>query len=232
MMKIKTVLTSAVLAAFAASLSAQAETPKAATPYIEGQIGFADLDSVHAKSFTGNIGSATATNLSAKLDYDSSATYGAEVGLKDVLIPNLRIGASYTTVKFDLDSAKINGVVTNGGTTYTGPAKVSDNQLASVGLDFDNRVNLYMVNAYYDFKTFTNFTPFIGVGLGVADIKNAKDLEFAYSANVGAKYNITQNIYVGLKGVYTRVNGPKDDNGFNYKDIDVYTANLALGFEF
>ena len=228
----KSLVVIAVLSTIAVSFSAQAETPKGATPYIEGQIGYANLDNVDTNTYSGTSGNVTGTNVRANLDYDASATYGAEVGLKDVLIPNLRIGASYTTMKFDLKSAQINGVVTAGSSTYTGPATFSASDLATGGLDFNSRVNLYMVNAYYDFKTFTDITPFIGAGIGLADIKHAKDLELAYDLNAGVKYNINKNIYVGIKGAYTRINGPTDQTDIKFKDIDVLSANVAVGFEF
>jgi opacity protein-like surface antigen len=228
----KTLAAIAVFSALAVSFSAQAETPKGAALYIEGQIGYANLDNIDTNTYSGTSGNVTGSNVRANFDYDSSTTYGAEVGLKDILIPNLRIGASYTTMKFDLKSAQIDGVVTAGSSTYTGPATFSASDLATGGLDFDNRVNLYMINAYYDIKTFTNLTPFIGAGIGLADVKHAKDLEFAYDLNAGVKYNINPNIYIGIKGAYTRVNGPTDQIGIKFKDIDVLSANVAVGFEF
>ena len=227
-MNIKKIFTAtAVIASLAVSVAAQA-----ATPYVEGQLGFANLDNVDTNSYSGTSGSVTVTGLRANLDYDSSATYGAEFGFKDVIDPGLRIAVSISTMKFDLNSAQINGVITNGSTTYTGPVTVTAANLASVGANFDNRVNLYMLNAYYDFKTSTDFTPFVGFGIGLADIKNAKDTEFAYSVNAGAKYNIDKNVYVGAKGAYTRVNGPTDQLGIKFQDIAVYSANVSIGYEF
>lgn len=223
----KLLIATAVFATLAVSATAQA-----ATPYIEGQLGYANLGDVDTNTYTGTSGNITATNLRLTADYDSSATFGAEFGFKDVIVPNLRIGASISTMKFDLKSAELNGVITDGVDTITGPVTVTRADLASVGANSDNRVNLYMVNAYYDFKNSTDFTPFVGFGLGLADIKNAKGTEFAYSINAGAKYNIDKNIYVGAKGTYTRVSGPEDEIGIKYQNIDVYTANLAVGYEF
>jgi len=37
------------------------------------------------------------------------------------------------------------------------------------------------LNGYYDFNTVKGFRPFLGVGLGQADIQNAKDKELAMS---------------------------------------------------
>jgi opacity protein-like surface antigen len=102
----------------------------------------------------------------------------------------------------------------------------------SLGVNLDNSVKLYMANAYYDIKNASAFTPFIGFGVGMADIKNAKDNEFAWSASVGGKYNIDKNMYLGLKGSYTSVNGITDKIGLEYKDMDAYSAHALLGYQF
>lgn len=231
----KLIAITAALATLAVSATAEA-----LTPYVEGQLGIARLDDVNPNPYSeilgydvynGNLLSITKTTIRDKREYDSSATFGAEFGFKDVIVPNLRIGASISTMKFDLKSVQIDAVITLGSfgviDTLTGTSNKD-----SVGSLFYNRVNLYMLNAYYDFKTSTAFTPFVGFGIGLADIKNAKDNEFAYSVNAGAKYNIDKNVYVGAKGAYTRVNGPTDQLGIKYQDIDVYSANLSIGYEF
>ena len=89
-----------------------------------------------------------------------------------------------------------------------------------------------MLNTYYDFKTSTDFTPFVGFGIGLADIENAEDNAFAYSVSAGAKYNIDKNVYVGAKGAYTRIDGPTDQFGIEFKDIAVFSANVSVGYEF
>lgn len=225
---IKKILTASLITGlFVMSYSAHA-----ASPYIEGQLGMANVDNVDTNTYNGSVDGITVIGLQAKLDYDNSATFGAEFGFKDVLIPNLRIGASIQNLKFDLDSAEINGAITDGSTTITGPVTVSSSDLSSVGLRFNNRVNLYMINTYYDFKTSTNLTPFVGFGVGLADIRNAKDKEFAYTFSAGAKYSVNSNMYVGAKATYTNVSGPKDDLGIKFQDIDVYSANVSIGYEF
>ena len=89
-----------------------------------------------------------------------------------------------------------------------------------------------MVNAYYDIKNSSAFTPFVGLGIGMADVQNAKDNEFAWSASVGGKYNIDKNMYLGLKGSYTSVNGITDKIGIEYKDMDAYSVHALLGYQF
>lgn len=199
--------------------------------YIEAQLGYSNLSKVNTNTYSGTVDGVTATNLMGKLNYDSSASFGAEYGLNDVIVDNLRVGVSFSTMKFDLKNAVINGSLTDGVTTYTGPDTFSAADFASIGVSFDNRVYLYMANAYYDFKNKTPFTPFVGFGMGVADIKNADGNEFAYALHAGAKYHINNNVYIGAKATYTNINGPTDQLGIKFNNIDAYSANLALGFE-
>lgn len=200
-------------------------------PYLEGQLGFASLDDVDTK-LSGAIGGGTAT-ASAKIKYDHSVSGGFEIGANNVGIENLRIGVSYSRMKFDMDkvagSLTVTDVSEDINGSYTGDITP---QVKSLGISLDNSVNLYMANAYYDIKNASAFTPFVGLGMGMADIKHAKDNEFAWSASVGGKYNIDKNMYLGLKGSYTSVNGITDKIGLEYKDMDAYSAHALLGYQF
>ena len=201
-------------------------------PYIEGQLGFTSLDDVDTKAYTGAVGGGTAT-AAAKIEFDNSVSGGFEIGANNVGIENLRIGASYNRMKFDMD--KVTGSITAAGVsgvtdgTYTGDITST---IRSAGISLDNSVNLYMANAYYDIKNSSAFTPFVGFGIGMADVQNAKDNEFAWSASVGGKYSIDKNMYLGLKGSYTGVNGITDELGIQYKDMDAYSAHALLGYQF
>ena len=200
-------------------------------PYLEGQLGFASLDDVDTK-LNGTIGGGTAT-ASAKIKYDHSVSGGFEIGANNVGIENLRIGASYNRMKFDMD--KVTGSITTTGVTgFDNGTLTGDitSTVRSAGISLDNSVNLYMANAYYDIKNASAFTPFVGLGMGMANIQNAKDNEFAWSASVGGKYNIDKNMYLGLKGSYTSVNGITDKIGLEYKDMDAYSAHAILGYQF
>lgn len=223
----KHLIATAVISALASSSAFAADLKG----YIEAQVGYTDLSKVNTNTYSGTADGITATNLMGKLNYDSSASFGAEYGLNDVIVDNLRVGVSFSTMKFDLKNAVISGSLTDGVTTYTGPVTLSAADFASVGVSLDNRVYLYMANAYYDFKNKSPFTPFVGFGLGVADIKNADGNEFAYSLNAGAKYNIDKNVYVGAKAAYTNINGPTDQLGIKFKNIDAYSVNVSLGFD-
>ncbi len=200
-------------------------------PYLEGQLGFASLDDVDTK-LNGAIGGGTAT-ASAKIKYDHSVSGGFEIGANNVGIENLRIGVSYNRMKFDMD--KVTGSITTTGVTGFENGTLSGDitsTVRSAGISLDNSVNLYMANAYYDIKNASAFTPFVGLGMGMANVQNAKDNEFAWSASVGGKYNIDKNMYLGLKGSYTSVNGITDKIGLEYKDMDAYSAHALLGYQF
>ena len=202
-------------------------------PYLEGQFGLSYLDDVDIKPYTSVDDGLGTVSASAKIKYDHSVSGGFEFGANSVVIENLRIGVSFNRMKFDMD--KVTGTLTvatvieeiNG--TYTGDIT---SRVNSFGISLDNSVNLYMANAYYDIKNSSAFTPFVGLGMGMADIKHAKDNEFAWSASVGGKYNIDKNIYLGLKGSYTSVNGITDKQGIQYKDMDAYSAYALLGYQF
>ena len=200
-------------------------------PYLEGQLGFASLDDVDTK-LNGAIGGGTAT-ASAKIKYDHSVSGGFEIGANNVGIENLRIGVSYSRMKFDMD--KVTGSITTTDVAGFDDGTLTGDITSTVrsgGISLDNSVNLYMANAYYDIKNASAFTPFVGLGMGMANIQNAKDNEFAWSASVGGKYNIDKNMYLGLKGSYTSVNGITDKIGLEYKDMDAYSAHALLGYQF
>ena len=202
-------------------------------PYLEGQFGLSYLDDVDIKPYTSVDDGLGTVSASAKIKYDHSVSGGFEIGANNVGIENLRIGVSYSRMKFDMDkvagSLTVTDVSSDINGNYTGDITP---QVKSLGISLDNSVNLYMANAYYDIKNASAFTPFIGFGVGMADIKNAKDNEFAWSASVGGKYNIDKNMYLGLKGSYTSVNGITDKIGLEYKDMDAYSAHALLGYQF
>ena len=201
-------------------------------PYIEAQLGYADLRDVDINSLSGT-GFSTSGNI--KLKYDSDTTYGFEVGVADVNT-NLRLGASYSRAEFDFESGSFSGTATVFGTTY-GPASASFTR-ADLGNDANSlkaEVNLYMLNAYYDFKTDSALTPFLGAGIGMADIKDTKDNELALSLSGGAKYNFDKNLYIGLKGSYVTVNGPTlnvDNADIRLDRVDLAKAEVLLGANF
>lgn len=218
---------------FALPLHAYAEN----NIYVEGQLNYNNPKDVSTKKYSGPDGyglGITFTDAELKNKYDSETDAGIEIGLANIADTNFRLGLSYTKTSFKLDKSTITGSVTNGVITYASPPalEVTSSQWSELGLTFDNDVKLYMANAYYDFEIDENFKPFIGLGMGMADIENAKDKEFTYSGTVGARYFFNEKVYLGGKFAYSVINGPEDQFGIEYDDIDLYTTSLILGYEF
>ena len=201
-------------------------------PYIEGQLGWSNLNDVDTKATNLPIIDPITASATAKIKYDNSVSGGFEIGANHVGIENLRIGVSFNRMKFDMEKVTGSLALSAPGATIEPITGDITEAVRSLGVNLDNSVKLYMANAYYDIKNASAFTPFIGFGVGMADIKNAKDNEFAWSASVGGKYNIDKNMYLGLKGSYTSVNGITDKIGLEYKDMDAYSAHALLGYQF
>ena len=181
---------------------------------------------------SGTVSVITYTNKRIDFEHDSDTTPGIEFGFYNFNNSNLRLGFSYTKPSIDLDTSTLSGTITDGTTTITGAVGITAADYATVGLDFDNDVKLYMVNGYYDFDSSNNFKPFIGAGFGLADIDNAEDKEFTYAGMLGGRYYINEQTYVGGKFTYASIEGPKDKLGLSYEDIEFYTSTLMIGLEF
>jgi len=145
--------------------------------------------------------------------FDSDVNYAAEIGLKDIAGTGIRLGGSFSQMEPDYKAIN----KTTGAVSEASSAKAKT----------------YLLNAYYDFKTGTELTPFVGFGVGMQDTAGAKDNEFIYGFHGGAKYNLNNNVYVGAKGSFLRANGITDaDNGAKFSDHNQYSVNATLGYEF
>ena len=87
----------------------------------------------------------------------------------------------------------------------------------------ENKLSVYsaMINVYYDIDTGTNFTPYIGAGLGMAHLKNKltvsassgsvslalsdkeEENHFAWNLGLGMNYALTDNVSLDLGYRYT-----------------------------
>jgi opacity protein-like surface antigen len=204
----------------------------AASPYIEGQINYTQVDNVDTVTYSGSGSGVTWTNAKLTNKYDSDTSLGFEVGAKELFNNNLRIGFSYGKSKIKLKSTTLSGSVTDGTTTLTGTSSFSREDVASVGVSFDNDVKSYSMNFYYDFNNSNGIVPFVGAGIGQVDIQNAKDKEMSKSIYIGGRYSINQNTYLGAKGTYTIVDGPQDKLGLSYDDITIKSVSLIIGYQF
>lgn len=203
-------------------------------PYVEGQFGVGIVEDVDGSTI---IGDATGFNVSINLtdlEYDNSLAFGGEFGFKNI-IPNSNIRMALGITAFEAEFEKGNGsaALNFGGTALiTASGSFTAAEAAALGLTLTNDVRLFGLNTYLDLSTNSVFVPYIGIGLGFADIENAKDNEFAASFMLGGKYMITDNSYIGAKGSYYNIFGPTDKAGIEYDDINAWTFSMTLGIEF
>lgn len=77
----------------------------------------------------------------------------------------------------------------------------------------------FMGNALYDVNTGTAFTPYIGLGAGIAEVRQSlngasgKDWVFAYQGIVGAAYTVTNNLALTLDYRYFATVDPEFNLG-------------------
>ena len=199
--------------------------------YIEGSIGHYDIDDVDTTRESGTASGITFTNLGGALEYDADTTLGFEFGVK--FNDKLRIGFSYVDASLDFEGATISGSATDGATTISGSARVTPADASALGLTFSNDAEIMMIKAYYDFNTFSNgLTPFVGFGIGQADIDNALDDETIMSLTAGARYSINEKAYVGAKVSFMEIDGPDDGLGIQYEDIELTSFEVVVGTSF
>ena len=199
--------------------------------YFEGNIGRYDLDTVNTPTYSGTASGITFTNLRSDLDYDEDYALGFELGMR--INDNVRLGISYTDLDLSFEGATVSGSATNGVTTIDVNARVTPAVANALGLTWDNDADVYMLNAYYDFNNVhANYTPFVGVGIGQADISNANDDETALSLAAGVNMDLENNMYAGLKLMLTQIDGPSDGLGITYEDIDVTSLHFMIGYKF
>jgi opacity protein-like surface antigen len=195
--------------------------------YIEGQINYTQVDDVDTTTYSDTInGDAIVGKLTN--EYDTDTGYGFEIGSKNVFDSKLRVGLSYNKLKIKLKKLTVSGTV-NG---VAGSESYTPSQVSAEGLNFDNDVKSYSLNAYYDFETNGNLTPYVGFGLGQVDIQNANDKELSKSLYLGGRYSVNDQMYIGLKGMYSQIDGPTDKIGITYEDITQKTLSLIVGYNF
>ena len=199
--------------------------------YIEGSIGHYDIDDVDTSRANGTVSGITFTDLGGALEYDADTTLGFEFGVK--FNDKLRIGFSYVDASLDFEGATISGSITDGTTTISGSARATPADASALGLTFSNDAEIMMIKAYYDFNTFSNgLTPFVGFGIGQADIDNATDDETIMSLTAGARYSINEKAYVGAKVSFMEIDGPDDALGIQYEDIELTSFEVVVGTTF
>jgi len=195
--------------------------------YIEAAPGAAFTQSVKTKpfSFADGVNSFTGT---AELDYGTQFTVGAEVGVT-FFGGAIRTGISYDYANATVRSATLVGTLN--GVPVSGP--FSRSELGTVASDFDNTVNVFALNVSYSFlRPDAPIQPYIGVGLGSGKIQTADSNEFVVTGTVGARFRVSDEVYVGARYRFTHIEGITDKIGIQYDPIEFHTVSLIIGFKF
>lgn len=197
--------------------------------YVEGSLGYTFVSDVDVK------GSATtpATGTISDIDlvFEDAVGYGLEIGIRNFEQHNvLRIGFAWD--RFDADLDEIDFSATGGNQLPAGNYSISSGELRTVGLDFDNTVDVYTANLYYDFPSSGKWSFFFGGGIGFGDVENAKDNELAWKVALGARYPLSDNMYLGLRYDHIRVDEVEDELGVEYNNIGANRVSATLLFNF
>ena len=111
-----------------------------------------------------------------------------------------------------------------------------------------------MLNAYYDFKNTSKFTPYVSAGAGVTRVKNKQTLNsefseegslgsdtnnsFTWSAGAGVSYKVTENVALDLAYRYVdadeiEFNHNISSEGVNLKSTaDLVSHDYSLGIRY
>jgi len=179
------------------------------SPYIEGQFG-ASMPRDNDLS-----GVDTGQAFTAEGKFKESLNFGGEIGVANIGGTGFRVAASTSYFKMRLDE-----VCGAGGCA-------ADN----TKLDYQS----YFGKLYYDFASGSPLTPFVGIAVGMVDVEDIGS-DPAWGGSVGVNYNVTDNVYVGVRGDYlysysrhTEIDGAESTTN---DDFEVFSASVVLGFKF
>jgi opacity protein-like surface antigen len=162
----------------------------------------------------------------AKVDYGTQFTIGGEAGLT-FFNDRIRTGISYDYANATVHSAFLVGTL-NGA-----PVNGSFPRSEVIASNFDNTVQIFALNAYYNFLgPDAQFQPYIGGGFGSGKIQTAHSNEFVATGMAGVRIRVTDQTYVGVRYRFTHIEGITDNLGIKYDPIQFHTVSLIAGFYF
>jgi opacity protein-like surface antigen len=177
----------------------------AAGPYI-GASGGASM--VHDSDLSEPVGSGT-------VEYDTGFGFNVSAGYNFDPVP-VRVEFEFGYKTADVDRFEAYG--------FSLPADGADIRVLS-----------YMVNGFYDIKTKSAFTPYIGAGLGLLNgefndnFSSADDTVFGYQLIVGAAYNVNKNLAIDLSYHFQ---GAAEDFSVNGQDVSYMSSNIMAGLRY
>ena len=124
-------------------------------------------------------------------------------------------------------TAEYRGIVAASGSYQSGAGTESTSIDGYVGF----------ANAYLDFNKFEKFTPYVGAGVGAAYLRagGVKTLGFAWNANVGTSFKVTDNIELDINYRYTDLGtarSPSSVSPGRNVNWDIVDHDIRMGVRF
>jgi len=132
-----------------------------------------------------------------------------------------------------------------GGWLQTKVDKLSvGNTSVSTTASGDNIVWTGTVNAFYDIKTGTAFTPYVGGGIGVGSIDNAtftvagvtgdtgSSTDFAWLLEAGFAYQVSPNLSIVPSYRYLQINTGRSESGITTDDFSTHILKVGVRWSF
>jgi opacity protein-like surface antigen len=195
------------------------------TTYAEIGVGASFIPTVSTKTYTLTDGADVAVGR-IDLDYDTGLTFGGEIGLARVGIPELRLALGYDFVQARFSSGLVTGML-NG---VPGSLAFTRSDLTTIGIDLDNSVHVITGNVSYDLPSWGVLTPYIGAGVGAAIIQHA-NTQLALTATAGARFTIDKNAYVAIRYRFYDIGNPTDEFGIRYETITNHSIMVVFGMQ-
>jgi len=158
-------------------------------------------------------------SIDGEIEFDTGFGINGAVGYG---IGNVRLEGELSYRTADMD--KLSGTATIGSLTLSGSGDVSGD-VTSLGL---------MANVWYDIETGTKWVPFIGAGIGLANVdaeiegESEDDTVFAYQVGAGIGYEISDSTTATLGYRYFATSDPD----FDGIEAEVGTHNIEVGVRF
>jgi len=182
--------------------------------YFSGGVGMTSVDDIKATI------SSTTTN---KTELDKGFLYSAGFGYD---FGDFRAEINYRKDSLDTDKYR----VTNSGKTEIAASAKGDLDVSTIG-----------VNIFYDFNNNSQFTPYVGAGIGSTEIKskntvvngvsiaNADDSKTSYNLKLGISYEVAKSSELFIEGTYQSISDVKL-NVAKIDDIKAYSVLAGLRF--
>lgn len=207
--------------------------------YVEGMAGAVIPGNSETKSYTegfNNSGVSLSGRFEALINWYPNVSSGVEVGVHNFGLQGLRVaaGISYFQLELNEFDPSGDGTVTVGNTTRSlaSDPNFKRDDFEQLGV-FDEEVWLFGPAVYYDMPiSGTRWAPYLGVGGGLADVRNAAEATFYARATLGTNFSLTENLFLGLRTDYIRLGGYESEFGPHFKANDIFMVRLSAGWNF